>query len=220
MPNDTPQDPRDDFFASFDNATDKVVPVHPAVPPGAGPAFQSRKLFTLDRSNADARQPIEFSCNGTVASGSSEIGGLLPFVVCIVILSPLASFALILIEIRLLAEGVWAARTTPGSAQYYVLAAPLITTMLTLQIGFLAALIFNVRLYFCKSRFFPNFFITLMLVGLCLPLLCAWLASFAWPSNPLAHTDWASTLAWPLLRAVILVPYLMLSEQVRTIFIE
>ena len=97
---------------------------------------------------------------------------------------------------------------------------PLLIFELILDLVLFAALILNVHLYFCKSRVFPKFFIALMLVDLCVPLLDAWLWSFVIPYNPLYHTDWISTLAWPFMRAIILVPYMIVSKQVRNIFIE
>jgi hypothetical protein len=214
MSGDAPQDPCDEFFASIGAETKKTLPDDPAVPSSAGADSQSV-------IGSDSREPIEFSYKAPVPIGSDEIGGLLPFVVWIVVVSPLASFVFILLWfVEMFSEGIWAAYTTPGSEQYHVLAAPLLIIELIVEVVIFAALVLGVYLYFCKSRAFPKFFIALMLVDLCLPLLGAWLWSFATPHNPLYHTDWVSILAWPFTRAVILVPYMMLSKQVQNIFVE
>ena len=100
MPDDAPQDPRDEFFASIDVETKKVLPDDPAVPSSAGADSQSRKLLACDMIGSDSRQPIEFSYKAPAPIGSDGIGGLLPFVVLIVIVSPLVSFISISVRVR------------------------------------------------------------------------------------------------------------------------
>jgi hypothetical protein len=114
--------------------------------------------------------------------------------------------------------GIWENLTTPGSAVYHPLWAPVIVGEITCNVGFLLFDLALLYLLFTKSRRFPKAFIVFTLANL---LFIVSDAAIAWQIPAVAARGLegvAGEIARSLVVAAVWVPYMLVSKRVRNTF--
>jgi hypothetical protein len=115
-------------------------------------------------------------------------------------------------------DGIWGSLTTPGSAVYHSLWAPVIVGEIFCNVAFLLFDLALLYLLFSKSRRFPMAFIVFALGNLA---FIAGDAAIAWQIPAVAARGlegFAGEIARALVMAAVWVPYMLVSKRVRNTF--
>jgi Protein of unknown function (DUF2569) len=117
-------------------------------------------------------------------------------------------------------DDTWSALTTPASEAYNPLWATLLTFEILIGVIFVAALLLLLALFFKRSRLFPTVFIATLLADPVVVLIDAWLGSFILVDETVLDPATTQELGRLVVRAIIWVPYALVSERVRNTFVE
>ena len=153
-------------------------------------------------------------------SGPTGLGGWLVLVAIGLVLSSLRLLALLgQVFVPIFRDGTWAILTTPGSQAYHPLWAPLLVFELVGNIGFIAAQLWLLVLFFRRSKSFPKLYVWAALLNLPFILVDAWLGSFVLTEEPMIDPDTAKEIARSVATIAIWVPYMRVSRRVRNTFV-
>ena len=117
-------------------------------------------------------------------------------------------------------DGTWGTLTTPGSAPYHPLWAPLLLAEMVINFIFIAMSIYLLFLFFRKSARFPNLYIMFLLSNLAFLLADAFAVTIVLPSQPFMDPNTAREFGRSVVSACIWVPYLFLSKRVKNTFVR
>lgn len=157
---------------------------------------------------------------GTQVSGPVGLGGWLIVVAIGLVLSQLRLLAFSITTFgRIFRDGTWTLLTTPGSATYHPLWAPLLIFELLSNIGTIAIQLWLLVLYFGKSKRFPRIYVWMALLNLAFILADAWFSSFVLPKRPIIDSGTAQEIVRSIVAVVIWVPYMRVSQRVRNTFV-
>jgi hypothetical protein len=147
------------------------------------------------------------------------LGGWLVLVGIGVILSPLIIIATVFPAYsQMFSNGSWDALTTPGSAAYSSLWAPLIVGEITINVGLVVAWVFAAVLFFSKKAGFPKLYIGIVLFSLAFIIFDAVAIKSVLPDEPIFNSETAKQIARALVSALIWIPYMLRSKRVSATF--
>ena len=117
-------------------------------------------------------------------------------------------------------DGTWGTLTTPGSAPYHPLWAPLLLAEMAINSIFILMSIYLLFLFFRKSVRFPRLYILFLLSNLAFLLADAFAVTIVLPSQPFMDPNTAREFGRSVFAACIWVPYLFLSKRVKNTFVR
>jgi hypothetical protein len=110
---------------------------------------------------------------------------------------------------RVLQSDTWAVLTTPGTAAYHPLWAPIILGEIVVNVGLLSVSVLAIYLFFKKRRAFPRVAIGLLVAGVTIPVAAAQV-----------DADDIRGLGQATVGAAIWIPYFLRSKRVRATFVQ
>lgn len=153
-------------------------------------------------------------------SSPKGLGGWLILVGIGLALSPVLTIWVLSTSVPIFLNGSWTALTTPGSEAYNPLWGPILIFEIVGNIGFLAAGLWLLVLFFRRSQRFPELFIWLAFLSLAFIIIDAWFGSLVIPDEPMIDADTRRSLAASIRDIVIWVPYMLVSKRVKNTFVE
>lgn len=117
-------------------------------------------------------------------------------------------------------DGTWGTLTTPGSAPYHPLWAPLLLAEMIINFCFIVMSIYLLFLFFRKSARFPKLYVVFLLSNLAFLLADAFAVTIVLPNQPVMDPNTAREFGRSIVSASIWVPYLFLSKRVKNTFVR
>ncbi len=116
-------------------------------------------------------------------------------------------------------DGTWGTLTTPGSAPYHPLWAPLLLAEMAINFIFIVMSIYLLFLFFRKSARFPKLYVVFLLSNLAFLLADAFAVTIVLPDQPFMDPNTAGEFVRSVVSVSIWVPYLSLSTWVKNTFV-
>ena len=120
----------------------------------------------------------------------------------------------------LLQSDVWSALTSEDSPAYHPLWGPLLVGEITVNLGIFLASLYLIYLFFTRHWLFPSFYIGIVLTSLVFIPADAWLVSIVLQEQPMFDANTTRELVRTLIGALIWIPYMLMSERVKTTFVK
>src|SRR4029077_11712335 len=117
-------------------------------------------------------------------------------------------------------SGAWAVLTTPGSARYHALWAPMIVGEIAFNLGFLVLDIWLLVLLFSKSWRFPKVFIAFAVLNFVFILLDSVIGNQIPAVAQASGAGSATEIIRALAMVAIWVPYMLTSKRVKNTFVK
>jgi hypothetical protein len=117
-------------------------------------------------------------------------------------------------------DSTWRVLTTPGSAPYHPLWAPLLLAEIAINLLCIVISIYLLFLFFQKSWRFPKVYIIFLIVNLGFIVTDAFAVRIILPERPILDPGTAREFGRSLFGVIIWVPYLLLSKRVRNTFVR
>jgi hypothetical protein len=117
-------------------------------------------------------------------------------------------------------DGTWGTLTTPGSAPYHPLWAPLLLVEMAINFIFIVMSIYLLFLFFRKSARFPKLYVMFLLSNLAFLLADAFAVTIVLPDQPFMDPNTAGEFVRSVVSVSIWVPYLFLSKRVKNTFVR
>jgi hypothetical protein len=154
-----------------------------------------------------------------VETSSKAIGGWLILVAFGVLTRPFyLLFSLYPMYSEMFATEQWEILRTAGRMAYGPFFIPFIYSELIINILFILAAFCLIYLFFSKSRHFPKYFITFMLLNLGFILIDAWLGGIL-TEEPVFDPDTLQEIKRIVIPSLIWIPYMLLSQRVKETFV-
>lgn len=150
---------------------------------------------------------------------SSGLGGWLILVGFGVLISPIGIVRILFETYRgiFLTDG-WINLTTPSSAMYNALWAPMIVGEMVVNILMLLLSVYLIFLFFGKKRSFPTWFIRATLLTLAVQVLDPLAFHYLTPDTPIFDAGAMRELGRSVVVAMVWVPYMLMSDRVALTF--
>jgi hypothetical protein len=159
----------------------------------------------------------------TLAQGEAEpagVGGFLVLVAIGVFLAPVINALVVLVTYPPLFTGpAWAIVTTPGSAAYHALWAPLIIGEISMNVAFIAVGVWLIVLFLRRARRFPPVYMGYMITSALFLFIHSQLLAVVLKGQPALAGD-NSSLGRAVISAAIWVPYMLSSRRVKNTFVN
>jgi hypothetical protein len=149
------------------------------------------------------------------------LGGWLVLVGIGIVVSPLRiAFIVLILYVPIFTDGTWEALTTAGAENYHPLWAPLLIGELAFNSALVLASCYLAYLFFTKQKFFPQFFIGVVLASVVFIPLDAWVTSFVLTDVPVFDPETTMEFARTLVYAIVWIPYVLTSKRVKATFVN
>ena len=149
------------------------------------------------------------------------IGGWLILVAIGIVVTPIRIVMLIIATYpEVFSSGTWEALTTQGSEVYSPLWAPILIGEILINCGLILAWLYLGYKFFTKNKGFPNWYIGIAVFSLVYILADAFAIKLVLPSEPVFDPATTKELMRSVMMVVIWVPYMLVSERVKTTFVK
>ena len=147
------------------------------------------------------------------------ISGWLIIVAIGIILSPIYIVqSLFPLYSEIFNNGSWEILTTPGTAEYSPLWAPILITEIAVNIGLVLLWIYIAIIFFLKKSTFPNIYIGALLFSIVFIVIDAYAVKLVIPNEPVFDADTTNALINSFIHAAIWIPYILMSKRVKATF--
>lgn len=147
------------------------------------------------------------------------ISGWLIIVAIGIILSPIFIIvSLFPLYSEIFNNGSWEILTTPGTAEYSPLWAPILITEIAVNIGLVLLWIYIAIIFFFKKSTFPNIYIGALLFSIVFIVIDAYAVKLVIPNEPVFDADTTNALINSFIHAAIWIPYILISKRVKATF--
>ncbi|HEY7437018.1 MAG TPA: DUF2569 domain-containing protein [Methylomirabilota bacterium] len=154
------------------------------------------------------------------ASGLVGLRGWLALVGVGFCLAPLRILRDVTQHARVLQSDTWAVLTTPGTAAYHPLWAPIILGEIVVNVGLLSVSVLAIYLFFKKRRAFPRVAIGLLVAGVTILVLDLLAVRLIPVAAAQVDADDIRGLGQATVGAAIWIPYFLRSKRVRATFVQ
>lgn len=149
------------------------------------------------------------------------LGGWLILVGAGIVLSPIRIIAMVFpTYLEVFSNGSWETLTTPGTAAYNALWAPLLIGEIAINGALVLVWLFIAYLFFTKKSMFPKFYIGILLFTLAFIVTDSAATSAVLPNEPIFDPDTMKEFVRTLIAVVIWVPYMLVSKRVKATFVN
>ncbi len=156
-----------------------------------------------------------------VAKDLEGIGGWLILVGIGIILTPIGIITQFLSPYsKIFSDGSWEALTTPGTAFYNPLFAPIFWGETAINIGQVLFWVFVAFLFFSKKKIFPKCYIGILLFGLTFILADSFAFTLVFKNASVFDAETSKEFARLLIVTMIWAPYMLFSRRVKSTFVK
>lgn len=148
------------------------------------------------------------------------LGGWLWLVAIGIVFAPIQILMLLGGAWDIFSNGTWEALTTPGSSSYNAMWAPVIVGEIAFNIALILVWVYIAFLFFGKHRWFPKFYIGMLLFAVVFIPLDALIVQSMIPGAPLFDDESGKQFVRAIVGALIWIPYMLVSKRVKATFVQ
>lgn len=149
------------------------------------------------------------------------IGGWLILVAIGIVLTPIRlALATAVTFGPIFTNGSWEAMTTPGSEAFSPYWGPIIVTEILVNLAMLLISFVLVALFFTKKRLFPRLYVGFAIFSFLVVIVDAYAVTLVLPAEQVFTQETAMEISRSLVMLCIWVPYMLISQRVKSTFVR